>query len=420
MASFETAVSGVNAAQTDLNVVSNNIANVGTTGFKNSRAEFADVYANAFGGVNTPGMGVTTARIHQLFTDGSLTQTGNPYDLAIQGNGFFIVQDEQGVAYTRAGAFGPDQEGYLVTAQGQRLQGFAPTGNGTFDTGNLQDIQLPTGQSDPQATTQVGVEVNLAAADQRPPDRRFDPNDPQSYNYATSTTIYDSLGNPHTMTLYYVKDRNRGLLPGRQTQQWTVHAVIDGEEVTGRFGPSNLDLRFDQSGQIATTLIGSNSGTATVRYTPGGGAAPMVIDLDLSGTTAYDEQYSLNRITQDGRSIGSLTGVDIDMNGVLTARFSDGSTEVLGQVALANFANPEGLQPIGDTQWAESGSSGPVLVGQAGNGGFGTITAAALEGSNVDLVSQLVNLILAQRNFQANAQSITTWDNVTQTVINMR
>ncbi len=412
MASFGTAVSGLNAAQTDLNVVSNNIANVGTTGFKNSRAEFADVYANAFGGVNTPGMGVTTARIHQLFTDGQLTQTGNPYDLAIQGNGFFIVQNEQGVAYTRAGAFGPDQEGYLVTAQGQRLQGFAPTGNGGFDTGNLQDLQLPTGQSDPQATTQVAVEANLAAADQRPPDRRFDPNDPQSYNYATSTTIYDSLGNPHTMTLYYVKDRDRGFLPGRATQQWTAHAVIDGSEVR----PANINLRFDQNGQIAA----NGGGTATLRYTPGGGAAPMTIDLDLSGTTAYDEQYSLNRITQDGRSIGSLTGLDIDNNGVLTARFTDGSTEVLGQVALANFANPEGLQPIGDTQWAESGNSGPVLVGQAGNGGFGTITASALEGSNVDLVSQLVNLIMAQRNFQANTQSITAWNNVTQNILNVR
>ena len=413
-ASFESAVSGVNAAQTDLQVVSNNIANVGTTGFKNSRAEFADVYASAFGAINSPGMGVTTARIHQLFTDGQVTQTGNPYDLAIQGNGFFIVQNEQGVAYTRNGAFGPDNEGYLVTAQGQRLQGFMPTGNGTFDTGNLQDLQLPTGQSNPEATTQAEVDVNLAAADSRPVNRRFDPNDPNSYNYATSTTVYDSLGNPHTMTLYYVKDRNNGF-GRRQTQSWDVHAVIDGDEVTGRFGPSNITLRFDQQGQVQL-----NSATATLRYRPGGGAAPMLIDLNLGGTTAYDEQYSVNRITQDGRSIGSLTGLDIDKEGVLTARFSDGSTEVLGQVALANFANPEGLQPIGDTQWAESGSSGPVLIGQAGNGSFGSITASALEGSNVDLVAQLVNLILAQRNFQANAQSITTWNNVTQSVINIR
>ena len=164
----------------------------------------------------------------------------------------------------------------------------------------------------------------------------------------------------------------------------------------------------------------SRTATTNLRFSPGGGAAPMNIALDLSGTTAYDEQYSVNRITQDGHSIGSLTGLDIDQEGTLTARFSDGSTEVLGQVALANFANPEGLQPIGDTQWSESGTSGPALIGQAGNGSFGSITASALEGSNVDLVSQLVNLILAQRNFQANAQSITTWNNVTQAAINLR
>jgi flagellar hook protein FlgE len=412
--SFETAVTGVNAAQTDLNVVSNNIANVGTTGFKNSRAEFADIYSNAFGSVNKPGMGATTARIHQLFTDGQITQTGNPYDMAISGNGFFVVKDAQGVAYTRAGAFGPDSQGYLVTAQGQRLQGFAPTANGTFDTGRLVDLQLPMGQSKPQATTQAQVDVNLAASDQRPTDRRFDPNDPQSYNYATSTTVYDSLGNPHTMTLYYVKVRGQGF-GRRQTQSWGVHAVIDGDEVTRNRGPSSITLHFDQQGRVQ-----ANSANSTVHYRPGGGAAPMNIALDLTNTTAYDEQFSLNAISQNGRSIGNVTGVEIDKSGVISARYSDGSSGILGQVALANFANPEGLQPIGDTQWAESGNSGPVLIGQAGNGNFGSIASASLEGSNVDLVSQLVDLIMAQRNFQANTQSITTWNNVTQAILNVR
>ena len=403
---FRLALSGLNAAQADLTVTANNIANTATNGFKGSRAEFAELFSVSPQGVssNAIGNGVRVSNVAQQFTQGNIDFTDNSLDLALSGQGFFILNDGGALAYTRAGAFQVDSQGYIVNARNQRLQVYPPSTNGQFNTGALTDIQLVTSESAPSATTAVDVTLNLPANATQPPVAVFDPANVNSYNSATSLTTYDSLGAAHTATLYFTKTAN--------VNEWTTQLYVDGNAVG-----TPQTLEYNNSG----TLIDPVGGTiAFPAYTPATGAADMNMTFDFSSSTQYGGAFNVNAITQDGYTTGRLIGIDIDSTGVVQARFTNGRSLPLGQVALANFANPQGLQQLGDTNWAETFGSGQALRGQAGNSGFGLVQSGALESSNVDITEQLVNMITAQRNFQANAQMISTADAITQTIINIR
>jgi len=403
---FRLALSGLNAAQADLTVTANNIANTATNGFKGSRAEFAELFSVSPQGVssNAIGNGVRVSNVAQQFTQGNIDFTDNSLDLALSGQGFFILNDGGALAYTRAGAFQVDNQGYVVNARQQRLQVYPPSADGQFNTGALTDIQLVTSESAPAATANVDVTLNLPANAAQPTVATFDPANVNSYNNATSLTTYDSLGAAHTATMYFVKTAN--------PNEWTTQLYVDGNAV----GAAQT-LEYDNTG----ALIDPASGQITFpAYTPATGAADMNMTFNFADTTQYGGNFTVNAITQDGYTTGRLIGMDIDSTGVVQARFTNGRSLALGQVALANFSNPQGLQQLGDTNWAETFGSGQALRGQAGNSGFGLIQSGALEASNVDITAQLVNMITAQRNFQANAQMISTQDSITQTIINIR
>jgi len=403
---FRVALSGLNAASTDLSVTANNIANSATSGFKSSRTEFASLFAvTAQGTTSTQsGSGVRVSNIAQQFSQGNIDFTDSSLDLAISGQGFFILSDGGALNYTRAGAFQLDRDGYVVNAQGKRLQVFEPSPTGGFNTGSLGDLRLLTGESPPNATTLVEMIANLPADASPPASGTFDPADSTSYNSATSLTVYDSLGAAHTATLYFVKTAT--------PNEWTTRLYVDGNAVGG---PEVL--QYSDTGQLVSPAGGDIVFPA---YVPATGAAAMNLTFDVAQTTQFGQNFAVNSITQDGYTTGRLIGMDIDSSGVVQARYTNGRSLPLGQVALANFANPQGLQQLGDTNWAETFASGQALRGQAGNSGFGLMQSGALEASNVDITEQLVNMITAQRNFQANAQMLSTYDQITQTVINIR
>ncbi|HKQ84405.1 MAG TPA: flagellar hook protein FlgE [Steroidobacteraceae bacterium] len=403
---FRLALSGLNAASADLNVTANNIANTATTGFKGSRTEFAELFSVSPQGVSSAqsGNGVRVANVAQQFTQGNIDFTDNSLDLAVSGQGFFVLSDAGALAYTRAGAFQVDRDGYIVNSKNQRLQAYPPVSTGGFNTGALSDIQLVTSESAPNATTNADLVLNLPANAAQPTTTPFDPAVPTSYNRATSLTMYDSLGAAHTGTMYFSKTAN--------PNEWTTRLYVDGAAV----GTAQT-LQYSNTGALTSPAGGQ---ITFPTYTPATGAAPMNFTFDFSETTQYGSTFNVNSITQDGYTTGRLIGIDIDSTGMVQARFTNGRSLALGQVAMANFANPQGLLQLGDTNWAETFSSGQALRGQAGNSGFGLIQSGALEASNVDLTEQLVNMITAQRNFQANAQMISTADAVTQTIINIR
>jgi flagellar hook protein FlgE len=405
---FRTALSGLNAASADLRVTGNNIANSGTTGFKQSRAEFSDVFSQSYGGISQTaiGSGVRLAAVTQQFADGNIEFTQNNLDLALNGQGFFVLNDSGTQVYSRAGAFQVNRDGFVVNTQGQRLQVYTPQNpQGTqFNTGSLNDLQLSTNEAPPSATTSVEALVNLSA-DVDPIDPGVTPfaiNDPNSFHYSSSLTVYDSLGQPRTATMYFIN---------RDTLEWEARVAVDGLEVG-----TPVTLEYNNDGTLATPTAPSAFGP----YTPPNGAADMNIDFDFTRTTQYGNSFNVTGLTQDGFTTGRLSSIDIDATGVVFARYTNGQSQALGKVALANFANPQGLQQLGDNTWGEAFAAGDVILGEADTGNFGLIQSGGLESSNVDIAEQLVKLITAQRNFQANAQVITTADAVTQTIINIR
>ena len=412
--SFRIALSGFNASATDLSVTGNNIANAGTTGFKESRAEFADVYASSVldRSASAAGQGVRVARIAQQFSQGVVEFTSNNLDLAINGEGFFALKDTSGSqVYTRAGAFSADREGYVVNQASQRLQVYPATtaANGTtvFNTGLLTDLQLPTQPSPPKATANISAALNLDAQQQAPV-VAFSPTAPDSYNHSSSIVTYDSLGNSHTTTMYF---RKTG------ANAWEGYVYVDGTEVPPAPGGPNFTLSFDQTGTIQPP---TSTNPITYTFDPPNGADPLTFPIDFGDTTQYGGSFGVNSLGQDGFSSGRLSGVDIDADGVVFARYTNGQSSAIGKVALAKFNNAQGLRQTGDTNWVETFTSGNAQLGEAGTSSFGAIQSGALEASTVDIAQQLVNLITAQRNFQANAQVITTSDAITQTVINLR
>ncbi len=403
---FAIALSGLNAASADLGVTANNVANVNTTGFKMSRAQFSEVFAVGTQSVSSSaaGSGVRLSEIAQQFTQGNIDFTDNALDLAIGGEGFFVISDGGARSYTRAGAFGVDNQGFVTNAQGARLQAYPYAGSGLFNTGTPVDLQLEVGANPPAATTRASFGINLPADAPVPANPVFDPTDPSSFNHTTSVTVYDSLGAAHTATVYFIKDA----VPNT----WNTEIQIDGNVVAGA-----APVVFNPDGSLNSPAGGLMPLAA---YTPTTGASDIVMGLDFGSATQFGDAFGVNSLSQDGFTTGRLTGVSVDAEGVVFARFTNGQSTSLGKLALANFVNPQGLQQLGDTTWGESFQSGDALLGEAGTASFGNIQSGALEASNVDLTAQLVNMITAQRNFQANAQAISTADTITQTVINIR
>lgn len=403
---FRTALSGLNAASADLRVTGNNIANAGTTGFKQSRAEFADVFATAYSGISRTavGAGVRLSAVTQQYTQGNIDFTGNNLDMALSGKGFFVLDDGGARSYTRDGSFQIDRDGFVGTASGKRLQAY-PVQDPlavTFNTGNVGDLQLSTTEAPPQATSEVEAVFNLSSEAGDLSAIPFDTTDPASYSFSTSMTVYDSLGQSHVATLFF---RNTGQL------DWEANLAIDGTQVGGA-----QPMQFGADGALVTPAGAVNFGA----FVAGNGADPLDIDFDLTQATQYGANDNVASLRQDGFASGRLTGVDIDEEGIVFARFTNGQSLALGQVAVASFANPQGLQQVGDNGWVDTFAAGAPVMGVAGNGDLGTLQSGGLEASNVDIASQLVNLITAQRNFQANAQVISTADAVTQTIINIR
>jgi flagellar hook protein FlgE len=403
MATFSIALSGLAAASSALDVTSNNIANADTTGFKNSQAEFADVYASGAVNLNTTtgGEGVRVVTAAQQFTQGDISTTSTPLDMAINGNGFFTMNSPSGTVYTRNGQFSEDQNGNVVSSTGQFLQVYPPLANGTFNTGALQNLNLQTAQSAPVATSSGTVILNLPSNDTAPTVTPFSPANPDSYSQSTSTTVYDSLGNSYPATYYF----SQSATPGT----WNVNLTVNGTAV----GAAQA-LTFSNTGALTTPASGN---LTFAGFTPPNGAAPMSMSFNFSQTTEYGTQFGVSSIIQNGYTTGQLSTVSVDATGVVSAVYTNGRSTQLGQLAIANFPNPQGLQQLGDTNWAQTFSSGTVVQGTAGSAGFGTVQSSALESSNVDLTTELVNMITEQRAFQANAQVITTADQMSQTVI---
>ena len=327
---FRVAISGLRAAQNDLNVIGNNIANVNTTGFKESRAEFQDVYAvsNTSGSGNNIGQGVNTARVAQQFDQGNITFTDNGLDLAITGEGFFILDDNGENVYARDGAFGIDRDGFVVNANNQSLSAYSVDSTGQV-TGALSPLQISTANTAPAATSEVVLGTNLDSQGAVPVTAPFDPADNTSFNNTTATTIYDSLGGSHLMQIYFVKDA--------APNTWDTYTLVNGVQVDG---PDTLT--FNTDGSLATPA----GGQITVpTFTAATGTAPINLTIDHAQTTQFGAPFGVNLFTQNGYTTGNLAGLDIDSEGFIFARYTNGQSEIQGQVALANFRNPQGLQP---------------------------------------------------------------------------
>ncbi len=417
---FRAALSGIQSAGKELKMIGNNVANASTSGFKKSRAQFADVYAASDIGSssNTIGSGVRISGISQQFSQGNIDFTDNNLDMAINGGGFFMLDKGGERVYSRAGAIEIDREGFMVNSDNLKLLGTTADKNGN-PTGETGPLSLDNSNIEPRSTGLVTVGVNLDSAEKKPLFEPFDSNDAGSFNHSTSLTVYDSLGTAHQSTVYFVKTN--------VANQWQVHSFIDGKNIKGAQAPpyeSNV-MNFNGSGAL-TMIDGIPVPPGQIEYPEfitDSGSDPIVLTLDfLAGTptTQFGSKFNVNALTQDGYTTGRLTSLDIDETGIVRARYTNGQTRTLGQVQLADFPNSQGLRQLGDSTWAESFESGIPLLGTPGSGKLGLIQSGALEGSNVDLTEQLINMISAQRNFQANAQVITTADAVTQSVINIR
>jgi flagellar hook protein FlgE len=406
--SFNTSLSGINAANANLNVTANNIANVNTTGFKESRAEFSDLFSNSAYGLsrNAVGSGVKLSNVAQQFSQGNIDPTGRSLDMAIDGEGFFTLSKNGARTFSRAGNFQTDAQGFVGTPDGARLQVYPPRTNADgFDVGRVTDLQLLTTDSPPRPSSRVNLMFTLPGNASPPTMATFDPTEPNSYSHSTGgITVFDSLGVGHVQTSYLVKTA----VPN----EWQVHNYVDGASVG-----DPVTLEFSDSGALLTPTDGR---IALDPFTPSNGAGVLELDLDLSGSTQYGERFQLRDTRQDGYAAGKLNEISISAEGVVFARYSNGADQPLGQIALTTFVNPQGLQPQGNNMWAETYGSGAGRTGAPDSSDFGQIQAGALESSTVDLTEQLVNMIVAQRNFQANAQMISTQDQVTQTVINIR
>lgn len=453
--SFQQGLSGLSAAATNLEVIANNISNSSTIGAKSSRAEFSDLYAQASGGQRTAGIGTALAAVTQDHTQGSISTTGRNLDLAIDGQGFFQVQvpNQSGgqqaassMLYTRNGQFKTDKDGWIVTNEGARLIGYGadPTSGGVRK-GQLQELKIPDPRLAQKASSEIIQSFNLNSADTvKPP--TFDPAKGESYNYSSSIKVFDQLGQSVEISTFYKKTA---------AGTWDVFATANGKTFPvggGRIG--EVDFTASPNGNappvvdptqpvldrttglpitpvppiiplkanlLDAALNAGATGGVQYRFAVTGATDGLHdVHLNLSGVSQQAGDYAVTKLSQDGFPVGTLSGFNFDEQGVLTARYSNGQTVTAGQLAIANFRNPQGLQPVGGNAWEETQAVGTKVVDVPGTGSLGDLVAGAVEESNVDLTAELVNLITAQRTYQANAQSIKTQDQVTQTFLNMR
>jgi flagellar hook protein FlgE len=411
MSSFSIALSGLTASSSNLDITANDIANANTVGFKGSRAEFADVYASGAVNLNTSvtGEGVRLASTSQQFTQGNISTSSSNLDLAISGDGFFTLKDANGVVYSRNGQFAEDSKGNVVSSTGQALQVYPPLVSGGFNTGALSDLNLQTAQSAPQATTTGTVILNLPAGAAVPTVPAFNPANSLTYNQSTSTTVYDSLGESYPATMYFVQTAAPNVVD--------VYMTVNGTPVNATVANPNgvpQPLTFSNTGAVTAPVGGA---VTFAGFNPPDGAQAMNMNFNFDQTTQYGGGFGVTSITQNGFATGQLSTVAIDSSGIVSAVYTNGRSTQLGQLAMANFPNPQGLKQLGDTNWSETFTSGNVVQGTASSAGFGSIQSGALESSNVDLTTELVNMITAQRSFDSNAQVITTANQESQTVI---
>lgn len=507
--SFQQGLSGLNSAAKSLDVIGNNIANSSTVGFKGSTTEFADVYARSLNGAGATqaGIGVSVAGIAQQFTQGNIETTANPLDIAINGGGFFRTEIGGAVQYTRNGQFSLDKNGYVVTPQGANVTGYGVAANGQILASTPTPLKISTADMKPVATTKVDTSLNLDSRETIPTNFPFNANDATTYNKQVPVSVYDTLGNEHTMSMYYVKT-------GSGT--WDVYAGADGTEITNvnvakagasdptaqaardawttatkaspqdpaavaqalsdyaaavsaavgtaagtagataatvtaiqtaatdagstvGYTPDEVDkdvaaavsvpsipigtLKFDSNGALSAALMSPQTLPLAVSfpvYPATGAKETLSIKVGFNGSTQYGADTSEKLTTQDGYTAGHLQRFSAAADGTLLGQYSNGQTKPLGQIVLANFTNSGGLEPIGNNSWVETSASGTPLLGTAGTGSFGVLQASATESSNVDLTAELVNMITAQRVYQANAQTIKTQDSVLQTLVNLR
>ncbi|MCC2606281.1 flagellar hook protein FlgE [Planctobacterium marinum] len=483
--SFNIALSGVAAAQKDLDTTANNIANVNTVGFKESRAEFGDVFASSLlgGGRTKVGDGVVTQEVAQQFSQGSLQFTNTALDLAITGNGFFVTVPDissQDFTYTRAGQFKLDEDNFVVNSQGDNLLGFPVNSDGTSSSialSTAEPVQIPDSSGNPSATTEVDLRMNLPAGDPALDPDDFNPNDTTTYNASTSITIYDSLGESHIQTFYFIKDENAA------SNEWLVVTSVDGEfyDYTNPDGTVPADPTIPNDGPVAgvdqnyvgfgqsltgpggatgttgvwaTRLVFDSSGDFTQVQAANGSSLPtgtagdillpttvaltgltsgadtaqtlaINFNLDTNGIgdnepTQFASSFEVTSLEQDGLPVGRLTGIDIGPDGLVRATFSNGTSEPISRIALARFSNEQGLTQNGNASWKESILSGEALAGEATTGTFGDINSSALEQSNVNLTTELIDMIIAQRNFQANSRALEINNALNQTILGIR
>lgn len=436
--SFNTGLSGLNAARADLDVTANNIANANTTAFKRSTATFADVFSNTQGGsVDKAGNGVRLAQISQQFDQGMIEDSNSNLHLAVNGNGFFTLQGETGTVYSRDGAFLLDEEGFLVNSAGLKVQAFPPVDTGDdnttevlFSNGVLADVQLDRNIGRPSATQNVNLGLNFRADIEPAPGggAAIDPADQASFDYTNTITVFDSIGNPHSVSIYAKRTGDN---------QYSAKAYLDGtalefavgNDVDGDGDATNdvtdlLNLTFSADGTLesltpqgGTAAMGTAQLMANAR--PLNGAEDLALTFDFAGSSMLGSSFSITSQSQDGFSTGRPTGLEIDSEGTITAGYTNGRVEVLGKIALATFGNQQGLQSVGSNGFVETPESGKAALGEAGTSTLGLIQSGGLETSNVDISQQLVRLITAQRNFQASSRVISTNDQITQTAINL-
>ena len=524
--SFQQGLSGLSGASKSLDVIGNNIANSGTSGFKSAAARFSDVFAASLsgGGGSQIGVGVGVSSVFQTFTQGNISTTGNPLDLAINGQGLFRVDDNGSITFSRNGQYTLDKNGYIVNGGGKRLTGYAVDPTGAIVPGSFVDLRVNAANIAPGSTTSSQVQLTLDSRATTPPAMsrgsltgglvaglpvtttitagvndtlnvnidgvaasvtippgaysqaalatqlqssvstaligtgasaivtlsaaptnliiqsgsagtsgsqgsgstvaitggsaaatlvggapvavagadNFNPTNASSYTASTAQTVYDSLGNPHNMTMYFVKTS----FPGR----YLMHTSLDGGAASAA-----SQIQFSSTGAMTSTMPINQSFVLT-----NGAVSPLTYPLDLTGTTQYGVEFGVNQLIQDGFTSGRLTGVSVAVDGVVQGRYSNGKSQNLGQVVLVGFNNPNSLQQLGANQWAETSESGQPIPGTPGQGSLGAIQSGAIEESNVDLTAELVNMITQQRAYQANAQSIKTQDSVLQTLVNLR
>lgn len=396
--SFSIGLSGLRAVNQELSVISNNVANASTAGFKSSRAEFAAIYGGGQAG------GVEMNNVSQNFDrNGDVMRTGRGLDLAISGSGFFVLKDGSGqTSYTRAGMFQRDSSNYLTTASGTRLQGYTTDDAGKLQSGVVGDIQVKAGSLPAKPSDTLEFVANLKAdsskIDQTVAANKFDPTKSETFNYSQSSKVYDSLGTEHTVTQYFVKtDPNK----------WDVHYSFNGKPVGGV-----VNMVFNTNGTLQSPTSFPN-----LDLKPDG-ATDISLKLDMARVSQYASDFNATRNQSNGYTAGDLTGVRVDADGGVYATFTNGQSLLQGQVVMANFTNPNGLLQTNNTTWQQSFSSGQPVLGAPGTGTMGKLTAGAYESSNVDLTGELVSLMTSQRNYQANAKTISSADKMTQVLFN--